>query len=83
LILHTVTHALQLYNAEHGKYPKTHEEFMEKIIKANEIKLPELEPGYEYIYDTTDNVLKKRPIEGGEAEAIGAESESEEEVAPQ
>ena len=52
------THALNLYWGEKGHYPKTHEEFMEKIIKFNKIQLPELEPGVEYIYDPEDHTLK-------------------------
>ncbi|MCG8447975.1 MAG: hypothetical protein MI725_00150 [Pirellulales bacterium] len=51
-------HAMNLYNAEKGHYPKTHEEFMEKIIKFNQIKLPELEEGDEYLYDPEDHTLK-------------------------
>ncbi len=46
-----VPHALQLFEAEHGRKPKTHEEFMEKIIQANRINLPELPPGHRYLYD--------------------------------
>ena len=42
--------------------PKSHEEFMEKIIKANGIILPQLPPNQEYFYDATDEVLKvKKP----------------------
>jgi len=52
------TYALQLYWAEKGYYPKTHEEFMEKIIKFNKLKLPELESGVEYLYDPEDHQLK-------------------------
>lgn len=46
-----VPQALQLYEAEHGNRPKTHEEFMEKIIKLNQIRLPELPPGQTYKWD--------------------------------
>src|SRR3954452_4413414 len=35
-----IPHALNLYKAYEGNAPKSHEEFMEKIIKANQIKLP-------------------------------------------
>lgn len=54
LILMNKDRALQLYQAEHGEYPASHEEFMEKIIKPNQIQLPELEPGYEYLYKSED-----------------------------
>lgn len=58
MTINLYTHALQLYNAEKGHYPKTHEEFMEKIIKYNHIQLPELEEGDEYLYDPEDHTLK-------------------------
>jgi hypothetical protein len=50
MVIINVKHANQLYLAETGDYPKSHEEFMEKIIKANGIPLPALEPEHEYIY---------------------------------
>jgi len=43
--------AMRLYKATNGSAPKTHEEFMEKIIKENQVKLPELPPGQRYVYD--------------------------------
>ena len=46
-----VKHALDLHKAYYGNAPKTHEEFMEKIIKENNIKLPELPEGHKYVYD--------------------------------
>ena len=46
-----IPHTLQLYKALEGNAPKSHEEFMEKIIKANDIKLPELPEGHKYVYD--------------------------------
>lgn len=46
-----VKQALQLYDAQHGFKPKTHDEFMDKIIKFNNIKLPELPEGQSYIWD--------------------------------
>jgi hypothetical protein len=45
-----VTQAMQLYVAEHNGPPKTQDEFMEKIIKANQIKLPDLRDGAKYVY---------------------------------
>ncbi|MCR4414843.1 MAG: hypothetical protein NUV77_20695 [Thermoguttaceae bacterium] len=42
--------AMRLYKATNGSAPKTHEEFMEKIIKENRIALPELPPGHRYRY---------------------------------
>lgn len=43
--------AMSLYKGEHGYLPKTHEEFMDKIIKVNAIELPELPDGQRYVYD--------------------------------
>jgi hypothetical protein len=49
--------ALNLFNASEGRNPESHEEFMEKIVKFNNIKLPELPPGHKYIYDPEKNEL--------------------------
>ena len=46
-----VEHALNLYDAEHGFKPKTEEEFMEKVIKFNNIELPVLPEGQIYVWD--------------------------------
>lgn len=51
VVFMNIERALNLYNAEHGFKPKTHEEFMEKIIKFNKIMLPELPEGQTYIWD--------------------------------
>jgi hypothetical protein len=45
-----IADGMRMYKATNGFAPKTHEEFMEKIIKANQIKLPDLPPGDRYIY---------------------------------
>ena len=52
-----IPQALQLFNATEGRNPKSHEEFMEKIVKANQIQLPELPPNNRYIYDPKTNEL--------------------------
>lgn len=46
-----VDQALTLYKATNGELPKSHEEFMEKVIKANQINLPKLQEGDKYVYD--------------------------------
>ncbi len=43
--------AMQLFQATEGRYPKSHGEFMEKIIKEGQIHLPELWEGETYRYD--------------------------------
>lgn len=56
--------AVQLYEAEHGFKPKSHDEFMEKIIKPNNIELPELPEGHEYVWDPDEGELMvDRPVE--------------------
>jgi len=51
-----VQRALQMYEVMNG-YPKTHDEFMKKIIQANNIELPELPEGCVYEFDTTTHEL--------------------------
>ncbi len=46
-----IPQAMQFYQAEKGNMPKTHDEFMTRIIKANNINLPELPDGQVYKYD--------------------------------
>lgn len=52
-----VEHAINLFYATEGRYPANHQEFMEKIIKANGIKLPVLPYGGEYKYDEANHAL--------------------------
>ncbi|GIW93738.1 MAG: hypothetical protein KatS3mg110_1779 [Pirellulaceae bacterium] len=47
----SIPHALQLFQAEKGYLPRSHEEFMREIIEYNRIPLPELPPGHRYVYD--------------------------------
>jgi hypothetical protein len=71
-----VEKALSLYNGDHGHYPKSHDEFMKEIIEPNYIHLPELDEGWEYIYDSAEpdleQQLKIRPIpdEGADTEPM-------------
>lgn len=47
-----VPKALEAYKIEHdGKTPPTEAEYMEKVIKANGIELPQLPAGHKYVYD--------------------------------
>jgi hypothetical protein len=65
LRLLTVDHALKLFQAEHGKLPKSHDEFMDKIIRANQIQLPALPFGDQYWYDAEAGQLMVRHTEEG------------------
>jgi hypothetical protein len=68
IIIQHVDYALRLYEAAEGRYPASHEEFMEKIVRANNLKLPDLPPGQRYVYDVpTHELLVERtvPAPGG------------------
>ena len=52
-----IQHAVGIFNAIEGRYPKDHEEFMTKVIKANNIRLPQLGPGKQYQYDVENHAL--------------------------
>lgn len=52
-----VDHALRLFDATEGRYPKDHDEFMTKVIKQNQIRLPQLGPGKSYEYDVQNHKL--------------------------
>jgi hypothetical protein len=52
-----IPHAMDIFKATEDRAPKTHEEFMEKIIKANDIRLPALPPGHSYKYDPAQSQL--------------------------
>jgi hypothetical protein len=53
-----VDYHLGVFNATEGRYPASHEEFMEKIIKANDLKLPVLPYKGQYVYDVEKHELK-------------------------
>ena len=55
-----VTQAVNLYKATNGQAPRSQVEFMEKIIKANNISLPKLPNGHSYQYDTEKEQLMDR-----------------------
>jgi len=62
IVLQQIEGGKNFFRGEHGRLPNSHEEFMEKIIAANNIKLPQLPPNEEYFYDAADGELKvKRP----------------------
>lgn len=52
-----ITRAVELFHAAQGRYPKDHDEFMEKIIRENGIKLPVLSGKKEYQYDVQNHKL--------------------------
>jgi hypothetical protein len=59
----TIPEAMKLFKAMEDRAPKSHEEFMEKIIKANNIHLPELPEGDRYKYDPkTEQLMVESPV---------------------
>jgi hypothetical protein len=53
-----IKQAVELYRANNdGEYPKTHQEFMENVIKPNNIRLPTLPYYQEYSYDVATHQL--------------------------
>ena len=58
-----VPQAVNLFQASEGRFPKSHEEFMEKIIKANRIELPKLPEGMTYRFHSDTGELWVHPID--------------------
>jgi hypothetical protein len=52
-----ITYALRLYEAENGRYPKDYQEFMDEVIKKNNIALPQLPFYQDYAYDEKEHKL--------------------------
>ena len=50
-------HAVRLFHASEGRYPKDYDEFMERIVKENRIRLPVLPFGGKYQYDEANHTL--------------------------
>lgn len=63
-----IPHAMNLYKALNGHGPRSHEEFMKEIIKANNIELPELPPGQHYQFDVEKQELWVVPDEPAKQE---------------
>ena len=53
----SIQQALDLWRAEHDRYPKDYDEFMTEIIKANNIALPNLPHYQKYAYDEMEHKL--------------------------
>ncbi len=52
-----VQHAMDLYHAANDRYPRDYDEFMNEIIKANSIALPQLPSYQKYGYDEKEHKL--------------------------
>jgi hypothetical protein len=53
-----INNDIRAFHALEGRYPKDHAEFMEKIIKGNERKLPVLPGSKRWVYDEKNHELK-------------------------
>lgn len=57
-----IPQALNLYKATNGRGPQSHDEFMQQVVTANQIKLPELPAGQKYVYDPqAEQLMVERP----------------------
>ena len=52
-----INHDIAAFHALEGRYPKDYDEFMEKIIKANDRKLPVLPGRKKWAYDANKHEL--------------------------
>ena len=61
-----VQQALTAFEILNDRYPNSHDEYMEKVIKANNLNLPELPVGQRYEFDTeTHELMVVGAEEGG------------------
>ncbi len=63
-----IEHSVELFHALEGRYPKDHEEFMQRVIRENNIRLPEPGKGFEYQYDVDRHelvIVKSKPDDDG------------------
>ena len=62
IILQQIEKAMNFYKGSEGHAPRTQEEFDNKIIKENSIRLPSLPDGHHYVYDPNkEELLIERP----------------------
>lgn len=52
-----IPQALQLFEASEGRPPRSEDEFMTRIVRDNNIVLPELPAGHKYVYDVEKKQL--------------------------
>jgi hypothetical protein len=64
-----IKHAMDLYHAENGRYSANYDEFMNEIIKKNNIVLPVLPSYQEYFYDEKEHKLQVREYPDRKARA--------------
>lgn len=52
-----IQQAVDLFHATEGRYPNSYDEFMQRIIRENNIRLPVLPAGAQYQYDVENHKL--------------------------
>lgn len=52
-----ISYAIRLFEAQEGRYPADYDEFMQRIIRENNIVLPQLPAYQEYAYDAQNHKL--------------------------
>jgi len=53
----SIERAVQMFHALEGRYPKDHAEFMQRVIKENNIRLPQTASRFRYEYDVANHKL--------------------------
>jgi hypothetical protein len=67
--------AMKLFQATHGRTPKSHEEFMQEVV-TNQLRMPELPSGLRYRYRPDLGELWVEPTEGNADANAGNGSET-------
>ena len=57
--------AVRDFEVLEGRFPTDLDEFMERIVRENEIELPPVQPGYELDYLPDEGKLIQRRVDGG------------------
>jgi hypothetical protein len=72
-----ITHAVRIFQALNDRYPKDYDEFMSKIIKENNIQLPQLPLSLAYQYDVENHklVVVEKTSDEAEGQAVEAGDE--------
>ncbi len=58
-----IPQALQLYQAQHGRSPSNHDEFVKQILEPNRLSLPELPDGMVYQFNPEQQELWVYPAD--------------------
>ena len=55
-----------MFKASEGRFPKSQEEFMDRIVKESHLQLPVLPTGHTYVYDPEQGeLLVRKPADPG------------------